>query len=98
MALQDGTANRNLRRSKPWKIKRNYSKIALMTKPSLKPIAQTHFRKVITDRRVVEYYDVYEDGTEILTRATECDIEKHIPPFTNVQGGYYCLLTDSFRP
>ncbi len=29
-----------------------------------------------SDRWIVEYYDVYEDGTEILTRATECDKER----------------------
>lgn len=27
-------------------------------------------------RWVVEYYDVYEDGTSILTRACECDKER----------------------
>lgn len=29
-----------------------------------------------SDRWVVEYYDVYEDGTQILTRAAECDKER----------------------
>lgn len=29
-----------------------------------------------SDRWIVEYYDVYEDGTEILTRAAECDKER----------------------
>lgn len=27
-------------------------------------------------RWIVEYYDVYEDGTQILSRAAECDKER----------------------
>ncbi|MBQ7131759.1 MAG: hypothetical protein IJO29_04225 [Oscillospiraceae bacterium] len=27
-------------------------------------------------RWIVEYYDVYEDGTQVLTRAAECDEER----------------------
>ncbi len=29
-----------------------------------------------SDRWMVEYYDIYEDGTKVLTRATECDKER----------------------
>ena len=29
-----------------------------------------------SDRWIVEYYDVYEDGTKILSRAAECDKDR----------------------
>lgn len=29
-----------------------------------------------SDRWVVEYYDIYEDNTEILSRAVECDKDR----------------------
>ena len=46
-------------------------------KSKLKSYATKSFPKTYgSGRWIVEYYDVYEDNTRILTRAVECDEER----------------------